>query len=103
MSNPDSSELATLASILPWPAAARPSLDETRRAIRNLQALKRDVARLGAKTDRLTIELAIADALGTSPTPDRRRQIGNLLLTLAEEQEDQAQADEAISFLDDGC
>ena len=82
----------TLATILPWPDGATPRRQDTRCALRTLHAPHNDVATSATRTDRRTLEQAIATALGAAPTPDRRRAVANLLLTLAEELEDQATA-----------
>lgn len=99
MPNTDSSDSPerrpTLAVILPWPTDPQPRRQETRRALHTLHALHSDVALGATKTDRRTLEQAIATVVGPSPTPDRRRAVANLLLTLAEELEDQATAAES--------
>ncbi len=107
MPNTDTSESPegrpTRATILPWPTDRQPRQDAPARALHTLHALHSDVVPGATKADRLAFERAIATALGTRPTPDRRRDIANLLLTLAEELEDQAMRDAGGSWCDDGC
>ena len=82
----------TRATILPWPDVAWPRRQETRHALHTLHALPSKVTPGATKSDRQTLQHAIATALGPSPTPSRLRDVANLLLTFAEELEDQATA-----------